>query len=402
MADNDFFRGCILKICYVIILFTALTENVSGAGIQIDTCTTIALPGEYVLNASINNSSAISCINISSSDVILDGAGHTINGIGDTDSVGVYIVSPDDTKGLMNVSVMNLKLTDWGIGIISSGFMSSPHGNRYGYISNNTINTDFGIRIYYSGNYNIENNSAGMNLYKSSGNLITGNNATSKGGIHIGYSLNNILTKNDVSSNEYGIYMSYAEGNIIANNMIIGSTQTGILLSEPWPSNNSIINNYISSNRCGIEIAGGGTNNTIMGNIIILNSNCGADVSSSDNLIYNNYFNNSRNIISSGNNTWNATKTMGTNIIKGPYIAGNYWASPDRVGFGQTCPDENEDGLCDYRYKLSDNNIDYLPLAKKKEKPVSPVPESGTIILTSAGIFGLFLILHGDKRHKRS
>lgn len=375
MANNDFCRGCALKVYYVIILFTVLPGNIAGAGIQIDTCITISSPGEYVLNTSINKSSAISCINISSSDVILDGAGHTINGIGDTESAGIYIVSPDDTKGLMNVSVMNLKLIDLGIGIISSGFMSSPHGNRYGYISNNTINTDFGIRIYYSGNYTIENNSAGMNLYKSSDNLITGNNATSKGGIHIGYSLNNILTKNDVSSNEYGIYMSYAEGNLITNNRIIGSTQTGILLSEPWPSNNSMINNYISSNRCGIEIAGGGTNNTIAGNIVLLNSDCGADISSSGNIIYNNYFNNSRNIISSGNNTWNVTKTMGPNIIKGPNIAGNYWASPDRVGFGQTCPDDNEDGLCDSRYRLSNNNFDYLPLTKKKEKTVSPVPE---------------------------
>lgn len=399
MAGNDFLRGRILKICIIIILVTILLEDIAGAGIQIDTCITISSPGEYVLNTSINKSSAISCINILSSDVILDGAGHTINGIGDTDSVGVYMVSPDDTKGLINVSVMNLKLTDWGIGILSFGYWSSPHGNRYGNISNNTINTDFGIQIYYSGNYNIENNSAGMNLYKSSGNLITGNNATSKGGIHIGYSLNNILTKNDVSSNEYGIYMSYAEGNIIANNRIIGSTQTGVLLSEPWPSNNSIINNYISSNRCGIGIAGGGTNNTIAGNIVLLNSNCGADISSSGNLIYNNYFNNSRNIISSGNNTWNTTKTTGTNIINGSHIGGNYWARPDRVGFGQTCPDENEDGLCDSRYKLSNNNIDYLPLTKKKEKPVSPVPESGTLILTCAGIFGLFLILHRDRRH---
>lgn len=335
-------KVCIGHILIITVEMTMLLLlPLVGAATPINACTTISLPGEYVLNSSIIESNAIRCINIASSNVTFDGAGYTIAGNGNTNSVGVSIISPDYSEGLINVSVKNLKLTDWGTGISSEGSLLSSHGNRYGNISNNTINTYFGIKISYSGNYTIANNNAGMYLHKSSGNTITENNAISKGGIYITYSLNNILIKNDISSNEYGIYMSYAEDNIIANNRITGSTQTGISLGEPWPRNNTIINNYLSLNKCGIDIAGNGANNTIAGNKIISNSDCGISATSSGNLIYNNFFNNSNSVVASGNNTWNTTKTPGTNII---------------------------------------------------EKPPPPVPELGTIFLTSAGIFGILLV----------
>jgi hypothetical protein len=62
-------------------------------------------------------------------------------------------------------------------------------------------------------------------------------------------------------------------------------------------------------------------------------------------------------------NTWNTPKTAGTNIVGGPYLGGNYWASPDGMGFSQTHPDPG-DGFCDESYIFNGNNIDYLPLHK--------------------------------------
>ena len=41
------------------------------------------------------------------------------------------------------------------------------------------------------------------------------------------------------------------------------------------------------------------------------------------------------------------TKTKGKNIVSGPYIGGNYWASPGNDGFSQTAPDTNGDGIAD-------------------------------------------------------
>jgi len=84
--------------------------------------------------------------------------------------------------------------------------------------------------------------------------------------------------------------------------------------------------------------------------------------SSGNNLIYNNYFNNTNNAYDDGSNIWNITKTSGTNIIGGPYLGGNYWS--DYTGW-----DTNGDGLGDIKlpYNSSGNIItggDYLPLVQ--------------------------------------
>ena len=96
---------------------------------------------------------------------------------------------------------------------------------------------------------------------------------------------------------------------------------------------------------------------------------------SSNNLIYNNYFNNTNNnAYDDGNNTWNIAKTMGTNIIGGPYLGGNYWS--DYAG-----EDLGDDGLGDtlLPYNSVGNIItegDYLPLVIATVTP-TPTPGGG-------------------------
>jgi parallel beta-helix repeat protein len=60
-------------------------------------------------------------------------------------------------------------------------------------------------------------------------------------------------------------------------------------------------------------------------------------------------------------NVWNMAKTAGTNIVGGPYLGGNYWASPNGTGFSQTHPDRG-DGFCDGSFSINQNNVDELPL----------------------------------------
>jgi PKD repeat protein len=67
-------------------------------------------------------------------------------------------------------------------------------------------------------------------------------------------------------------------------------------------------------------------------------------------------------------NYWNSTKTAGTNIIGGPYLGGNYWASPDGTGFSETHPDRG-DGFCNEPYVFNEWNTDYLPLHTYTPKP---------------------------------
>gem|GEM_PF-2557380 len=86
------------------------------------------------------------------------------------------------------------------------------------------------------------------------------------------------------------------------------------------------------------------------------------------NTIYNNYFNNTNNAVASGSNTWNITRTIGSNIADGPYLGGNFWAHPNGTGLSQACGDANTDGICDLPYMPGSSNIDYLPLAMFSRK----------------------------------
>ena len=65
----------------------------------------------------------------------------------------------------------------------------------------------------------------------------------------------------------------------------------------------------------------------------------------------------------SSGTTLNATRIQATNIVGGPYIAGNFWATPEGDGFSQTEVDTDGDGICNAVYTLSNESIDYLPLA---------------------------------------
>ncbi len=232
------------RIRIVAIIITLILAGAVGAKTNINTCTPISSPGEYVLNQNIGNFAVTTCIEITSKDVIIDGASHYI--IGNFAMSGTYGIKVNNaTNALTNVTIKNLTVTNWGNG------------------------------IYF----------------------------------------NNV-------------------------------------------KNGRIVNNNVSSN--------------ILAGIFL--------GSSSENIIYNNYFNNVNNFVFTGmiyNNTWNITKTPGTNIVGGPYIGGNFWAYPNGSGFSNTCSDSNRDGICELNYSLNKNNVDYLPLTNKPINDIA-APESIT------------------------
>ena len=122
---------------------------------------------------------------------------------------------------------------------------------------------------------------------------------------------------------------------------------------------------------------GNSDDNTVSGNTVTLNSVLGYYSCSlcDRNQIYNNYFNNTEISVKSGSgNSYNTTKTPGTNIMGGSYIGGNYWGKPDGTGFSDTAVDKDGDGISDSTYTLPGSSyVDYLPLVYPSNSP-EPVP----------------------------
>ncbi|MEM3654348.1 MAG: NosD domain-containing protein [Candidatus Micrarchaeia archaeon] len=237
-------------------------------------------------------------------------------------------------------------------------------------ITNNTLagNNEVGIRVESNSNYN-----------RFFDNSILGGTA----GFHIYSSSFNTIFNNNISSNSNGIILeSTSNYNDVLSNKITNSTTNAILVMS---SNNTISNNTIISNLSGDGISlSHGFNNSIFNNRIANSSNSIViSDSSSDNSFFNNLLNSSVNVlfITSDQNFWNTTLdcSLGPNIVGGPCIGGNFWATPSGNGFSETCIDSDGNGICDSVYTLATNNVDYLPLS------VPPIQLSACGTLNQAG-----------------
>jgi len=255
---------------------------------------------------------------------------------------------------------------------------------------NDASNNDCGIILYRSSNNTLVNNNAsnnlhGIPLWRSSNNTLTSNTALNNThGIYMWYSSNNTFSSNLINSNNYrgicitsssnhnslvnnnasnnyhGIALYNSSNNTLTGNTADSNNNQGIILYNS--SNNTLASNLANSNsNIGIHLSNSSSNNTLTGNTANSNSYYGIFLySSSNNLIYNNYFNNTNNAYDNDNNIWNTTPTLGTNIIGGLFLGGNYWSDyagvdNDVDGLGNTMLPYNSSGGIQ-------NGGDYHPL----------------------------------------
>jgi len=290
-----------------------------------------------------------------------------------------------------NITVRNLTLMHNGQGVLFSNTVNSRIENV------NISNNEGGIYLTSSNNNNLTNSTVnsntgnGLDIEYSDDNSIINNtvNSNTAYGLDIEYSDGISIINNTVKGNYYGIYLSYSDKTNITNNTIASSSVYGIVISSSnhnnlqnnsvnnngmmsgielyFATDNKLINNTITANKYGLYLMFA-DKNLFTKNIVTDNNNAGISLTGSDNIIYNNYFDNRKNVFIPGipeKNIWNISKKEGRNIVGGSYLGGNYWDDYD----GE---DDDRDGLGDTAYVIEDDsNRDELPLIPNR----LPIPE---------------------------
>ncbi len=166
-------------------------------------------------------------------------------------------------------------------------------------------------------------------------------------------------------SEKVGILLSGAKNCFVNNNRVHGE-ENGIIVSHS--ESNTISDNIVTLNEKGIILLSSDSN-TIEDNIIAYNYGFGISIEGSKkNIICNNYFKNAENVEEeavNAENIWQSPLLTRQNIVRGPYIGGNFWADLYGMGYSETCVDENKNGVCDVSYNVTGGGIDKFPLYPK-------------------------------------
>ncbi|TQD28261.1 lectin like domain-containing protein [Methanolobus vulcani] len=282
--------------------------------------------------------------------------------LGITASNGYFGIALSSSQGC-NISNCIISENDIGFQMLSSSLDNILKNNS---MLNNTINSRFGS---HPNDVDTSNTVDGKPIYYlvDVSDLIV--DASSNAGVVYLFNCSNLSIRDlYVENNAYGLYLENSN-NVTISNCTSDSNSEGISLYSSY--NNVIEDCNINNTHFGGLSLLFSFNNTIEG-CTISDSSPGIDMyDSADNLIYNNYFNNSDNtdILLSGFNQWNITRTSGTNVINGSYLGGNFWAKPDGTGWSQTEYSVGN-GFCDiYEITEDGNNTDYLPLTLNSVQP---------------------------------
>ena len=291
-------------------------------------------------------------LSVERDNIVVNGAGHTIQGDGYSD--GIYFV------GRSNVTINGFEIRTCFNAVLA---WNSSHCTIAG---NNITNNHAAIWVINMSASIIRNNrmianSHALEIVVSSENTIAENTMTNNFfiGIDFAYSSDNIVTENNITSN-----------NVTSNNV-------GINL---WSSNKTVVRNNIIENFTDGFYLLNAFNNSICCNEIAASRKCGIYVVGSyyNSIYYNNFLNNPEHVHvgeSRPGNFWNYDYPLG----------GNYWSGYNGVDqrSGSYQNETGSDGIGDTPYKIDSNNQDNYPLMSLWSPPdiaVTSITASKTII----------------------
>ncbi|OPX69126.1 MAG: PKD domain protein [Methanoregulaceae archaeon PtaB.Bin056] len=219
----------------------------------------ISDPGSYFLAGDILECGEPVCINITCSDVVIDGRTHLISGVFEDYTTGVSARAPIG-EFLANVTVTNISVSGFADGIS----FTRIHG---GAVSRNILTKNArGIALIETEDLLVdENNASGQVMY----GMMNG------AGLVIAQSHRNVFAHNTLNCNglgnesEFGghgiLAGDFSSGNIFTSNTIHGNLESGIKL-EMSCTGNHVSGNSIEGNHDGILILTGSDNNEIYEN----------------------------------------------------------------------------------------------------------------------------------------
>ncbi len=328
----------------------------------------------YVLTDNILNYT----LEIQRSDIVLDGAGFTIQGVYSLRYDGLTL------SGVNNVTIKNLKLNVFlnGIALNNTSLIK---------VTNNRIDASTCIELDNVNGSEISSNTLsgkGYGILGQGTNNVINYNYFERKGITLVLSNNNSITDNllvdqHIVSIEIGNYNQPSNSNIVSGNTIIAASPSNVPLGIGvfFSSNNSIYRNKIITNSTGIALG------SSQGNVFYenhLESQKGVDIDyfytdntlSLNNTFYRNNFLNLSQAIHI------KSQACANNWDNGS--VGNYWSDyltkyPQAKEIGNTT-------IGDTPYNLNVNNTDNYPLINPVniEFPTTlPTPIAAPIVLTS-------------------
>lgn len=124
----------------------------------LDHCRTISSPGEYVLTDDFGGATGLasSCLVINSSDVRINGSGHTLLGRGVTDSTGIVV---DNESGVSNVTIHSVRVERWNRAIHLRNASDVTIRNA------STVRSATGITVWNGTDVTVKNTWISRNLF---------------------------------------------------------------------------------------------------------------------------------------------------------------------------------------------------------------------------------------------